>query len=321
MQSHTSKKSSVSGGTKMKKSFGVRLKEDIVRNRVLYIMVLPVLIYYILFAYLPMYGITIAFQNYDPALGYTGSPWVGLQNFKDFFKSVYFLRILKNTLHISLASIIFGFPAPIILALLINEVTSKKYMKTVQTITYLPHFISLVVVCGIIKSFTGTNGIITQIVSKFTNDSTSLLMKPNAFVPVYIISEIWQGIGWGSIIYIAALAGVDTQLYEAASLDGCGRLRQVLHVSIPGILPTIVIMLILRMGSMLNVGYEKIILLYNPSTYETADVISTFTYRKGLQEFEWSYGSAVGLFNSAVNVIFLLGTNMLSRKLTESSLW
>lgn len=321
MQSHTSKKSSVSGGTKMKKSFGVRLKEDIVRNRVLYIMVLPVLIYYILFAYLPMYGITIAFQDYDPALGYTGSPWVGLQNFKDFFKSVYFLRILKNTLHISLASIIFGFPAPIILALLINEVTSKKYMKTVQTITYLPHFISLVVVCGIIKSFTGTNGIITQIVSKFTNDSTSLLMKPNAFVPVYIISEIWQGIGWGSIIYIAALAGVDTQLYEAASLDGCGRLRQVLHVSIPGILPTIVIMLILRMGSMLNVGYEKIILLYNPSTYETADVISTFTYRKGLQEFEWSYGSAVGLFNSAVNVIFLLGTNMLSRKLTESSLW
>ncbi len=321
MRSHTSKKSSVSGGTKMEKSFGVRLKEDIVRNRVLYIMVLPVLIYYILFAYLPMYGITIAFQDYDPALGYTGSPWVGLQNFKDFFKSVYFLRILKNTLHISLASIIFGFPAPIILALLINEVTSKKYMKTVQTITYLPHFISLVVVCGIIKSFTGTNGIITQIVSKFTNDSTSLLMKPNAFVPVYIISEIWQGIGWGSIIYIAALAGVDTQLYEAASLDGCGRLRQVLHVSIPGILPTIVIMLILRMGSVLNVGYEKIILLYNPSTYETADVISTFTYRKGLQEFEWSYGSAVGLFNSAVNVIFLLGTNMLSRKLTESSLW
>lgn len=321
MRSHTSTKSSVSGGTKMEKSFGVRLKEDIVRNRVLYIMVLPVLIYYILFAYLPMYGITIAFQDYDPALGYTGSPWVGLQNFKDFFKSVYFLRILKNTLHISLASIIFGFPAPIILALLINEVTSKKYMKTVQTITYLPHFISLVVVCGIIKSFTGTNGIITQIVSKFTNDSTSLLMKPNAFVPVYIISEIWQGIGWGSIIYIAALAGVDTQLYEAASLDGCGRLRQVLHVSIPGILPTIVIMLILRMGSVLNVGYEKIILLYNPSTYETADVISTFTYRKGLQEFEWSYGSAVGLFNSAVNVIFLLGTNMLSRKLTESSLW
>lgn len=321
MQSHTSKKSSVSGGTKMGKSFGVRLKEDIVRNRVLYIMVLPVLIYYILFAYLPMYGVTIAFQDYDPALGYTGSPWVGLQNFKDFFKSVYFLRILKNTLHISLASIIFGFPAPIILALLINEVTSKKYMKTVQTITYLPHFISLVVVCGIIKSFTGTSGVITQIVSKFTNDSTSLLMKPNAFVPVYIISEIWQGIGWGSIIYIAALAGVDTQLYEAASLDGCGRLRQVLHVSIPGILPTIVIMLILRMGSVLNVGYEKIILLYNPSTYETADVISTFTYRKGLQEFEWSYGSAVGLFNSAVNVIFLLGTNMLSKKLTESSLW
>lgn len=303
------------------KPFGVRLREDFARNRVLYLMVLPVVIFYILFAYLPMYGITIAFQDFNPALGYFKSPWVGWENFKSFFGSVYFWRILRNTLHISLASIIFGFPAPILLALLINEVNSKAFMKSVQTITYLPHFISLVVVCGIIRDFTSTDGVVTQMIAKVTGDNTSMLMKPQAFVPLYVVSEIWQGIGWGSIIYIAALSGIDTQLYEAASLDGCGRLRQVIHVSIPGILPTIVIMLILRMGSVLNVGYEKIILLYNPSIYETADVISSFTYRKGLQEFEWSYGSAVGLFNSIVNVFFLLGTNYMSSKLTQSSLW
>lgn len=303
------------------KPFGVRLREDFARNRVLYLMVLPVVIFYILFAYLPMYGITIAFQDFNPALGYFKSPWVGWENFKSFFGSVYFWRILRNTLHISLASIIFGFPAPILLALLINEVNSKAFMKSVQTITYLPHFISLVVVCGIIRDFTSTGGVVTQMIAKVTGDNTSMLMKPQAFVPLYVVSEIWQGIGWGSIIYIAALSGIDTQLYEAASLDGCGRLRQVIHVSIPGILPTIVIMLILRMGSVLNVGYEKIILLYNPSIYETADVISSFTYRKGLQEFEWSYGSAVGLFNSIVNVFFLLGTNYMSSKLTQSSLW
>lgn len=303
------------------KPFGVRLREDFARNRVLYLMVLPVVIFYILFAYLPMYGITIAFQDFNPALGYFKSPWVGWENFKSFFDSVYFWRILRNTLHISLASIIFGFPAPILLALLINEVNSKAFMKSVQTITYLPHFISLVVVCGIIRDFTSTGGVVTQMIAKVTGDNTSMLMKPQAFVPLYVVSEIWQGIGWGSIIYIAALSGIDTQLYEAASLDGCGRLRQVIHVSIPGILPTIVIMLILRMGSVLNVGYEKIILLYNPSIYETADVISSFTYRKGLQEFEWSYGSAVGLFNSIVNVFFLLGTNYMSSKLTQSSLW
>lgn len=303
------------------KPFGVRLREDFARNRVLYLMVMPVVIFYILFAYLPMYGITIAFQDFNPALGYFKSPWVGWENFKSFFGSVYFWRILRNTLHISLASIIFGFPAPILLALLINEVNSKAFMKSVQTITYLPHFISLVVVCGIIRDFTSTGGVVTQMIAKVTGDNTSMLMKPQAFVPLYVVSEIWQGIGWGSIIYIAALSGIDTQLYEAASLDGCGRLRQVIHVSIPGILPTIVIMLILRMGSVLNVGYEKIILLYNPSIYETADVISSFTYRKGLQEFEWSYGSAVGLFNSIVNVFFLLGTNYMSSKLTQSSLW
>ncbi len=323
MQNKKTAKSYIdNGGTlKLAKPFWTRLKEDLIRNRVLYIMVLPVVVFYILFMYLPMYGVTIAFQDYDPAWGYSGSPWVGLENFKDFFGSIYFWRILKNTLRISLSSILFGFPAPIILALLINEVVHKPFMKTVQTITYLPHFISLVVVCGIIKDFTNTNGLVTQLIAQFTGDDTSLLIKPEAFTPLYVITDIWQQVGWGSIIYIAALTGIDMQLYEAASLDGCGRLRQTWHVSIPGILPTIVIMLILRMGSVLNVGYEKIILLYNERIYETADVISSFVYRKGLQEFNWSYASAVGLFNSVVNVIFVLGTNHISRRLTESSLW
>lgn len=304
-----------------RRSFGERLRRDWVKNWTLYLLVLPVVAFFLIFCYWPMYGITIAFQNYDPALGYLGSPWVGLKNFTDFFGSIYFFRVLKNTLVISLSNILFGFPAPIILALLINEISNKYFVKSVQTITYLPHFISLVVVCGMIKSFTNTNGIITQLVAQFTGDHTSLLMKPEAFVPVYVISDIWQGVGWGAIIYIAALSGIDSELYEACEIDGGGRLRQMWHVTLPGILPTIIIMLILRMGGVLNVGSEKIILLYNASTYKTADVISSFVYRKGLQEFNWSYGTAVGVFNSVINVIFLVATNYISRKTTDSALW
>lgn len=297
------------------------VKKDLYKNKVLYFMVLPVLIYYILFAYLPMYGIVMAFQDYKPALGVLHSKWVGMENFIDFFSSSYFMRILKNTVTISLASIIFGFPAPILLALLINEVKNKYFVKTVQTITYLPHFISLVVVCGMIKDFTSSNGIITKLLLPIVGDNISLLTKAEWFVPIYVISDIWQGVGWGSIIYIAALSGVDQELYEAASIDGCGRLRSTWHVTLPGILPTIVIMLILRMGSVLSVGYEKIILLYNPTIYSTADVISSFIYRKGLQEYNWSYGTAVGLFNSLINVIFLIVTNKIGRKVSEISLW
>lgn len=302
-------------------SYGARLKKDMKKNRLLYLMVLPVLIWYALFTYLPMYGVTIAFQQFEPSLGYFKSPWVGLRNFKDFFSSIYFLRLLRNTLKISLTNILFGFPAPIILALLINELRNKYFVKTVQTVTYLPHFISLVVVCGMVKSFTGTGGIITEFVAGLTGNEKSLLMRPECFVPLYVITDIWQTVGWGSIIYISALSGIDTQLYEACEIDGGGKFIQMLNVTIPGILPTIIIMLILRMGQVLNVGYEKIILLYNSSIYETADVISSFTYRKGLQEFNWSYGSAVGVFNSAVNILFLILTNSISRRISETSLW
>lgn len=298
-----------------------RLGKDWKKNRSLYLLVLPVVLFYIIFCYVPMYGIVIAFQNYDPAWGFTGSPWVGLQNFKDFFSSIYFFRILKNTLNISFTGLLFGFPAPIILALMINEISSKRFIKTVQTITYLPHFISLVVLCGMIIDFTNKDGIITQFLTMFGVENKSMLINADYFVPIYVISDIWQGIGWGSIIYISALLGVDQQLYEACEIDGGGRIIQTIHITLPCILPTIIIMLILRMGNILNVGYEKIILLYNSSIYKTADVISSFVYRKGLQEFNWSYGTAVSVFNSLINIVFLASANVISRKVTETSLW
>lgn len=302
-------------------SFLKRLKKDLVKNRALYLIVLLPVIYYLVFHYRPMYGLIIAFKNYVPSLGISDSAWVGLRHFKNFFGSTFFVRLLGNTFRISLFSILFGFPAPILLALLINELSNKYFVKTVQTVTYLPHFISLVVLCGLIKSFTGTNGLITNLIAGFTGDTTSLLMRPECFTAVYVISNIWQEVGWGSIIYFAALTNIDSSLYEACEIDGGGRLRQTWHVTLPGILPTIIIMFIMRIGSILNLGYEKIILLYNELTYSTADVISTYVYRKGLLENSYSYAAAVGLFNSVVNIIFLYTFNTISRKFTDTSLW
>lgn len=284
-------------------------------------MILPVLAFYILFCYKPMYGAIIAFKDFMPMKGIAASPWVGFQHFKDFFGQYYFLRILRNTVTISLASIIFGFPAPIILALLINELKSKIYMRFVQTVSYLPHFISIVVICGLILDFTRDTGAISYFLSLFGVDKVSMLSKPELFVPIYVTSGIWQEVGWGSIIYLAALTSIDQEKYEAAKIDGANKWKQVLHITIPGIMPTIVIMLILRLGSIMNVGFEKIILLYNPGIYETADVISSFVYRKGLMDFNWSFSSAVGLFNSVINFTFLLVANWLSRKVNETSLW
>ncbi len=291
------------------------------KNWMIYLMFLPVAIYYILFAYKPMYGALIAFQNYVPAKGIMGSDWVGFKHFTDFFTNFYFWRIMKNTLIISGASIIYGFPAPIILALLMNEIRSNTFKRSVQTISYIPHFISMVVVCGMIKTFTADNGLITSMVVALGGEKASLLTNAKAFVPIYVISSIWQEIGWGSIVYLAALTGINQELYEAASIDGANRWKQTLHVTLPGIAPTITIMLILRLGSVLNVGYEKIILLYNEMTRETADVISSFVYRKGLLEANLSYSTAVGLFNSVVNFGFIILSNAISRKVSETSLW
>ncbi|GAA0134036.1 sugar ABC transporter permease [Paenibacillus sp. YSY-4.3] len=302
-------------------SFKSRLIRDFILNKYLYLMILPVIAYYIIFHYGPMYGALIAFKNYSPMKGILGSDWVGFQHFQDFFNSYYFLRILKNTLLISLYSLLFEFPAPILLALLINEVRHRLFKRVVQTITYMPYFISLVVICGIITDFTNADGLINRLFVWLGYDGQAMLQKPELFRPVYILSEIWQRIGWESIIYIAALMGIDQEQYEAARMDGANRFKQMIYITLPGIMPTIAIMLILRMGNLLNVGFEKIILLYNPVTYETADVISSFVYRKGLLEFGWSYSAAVGLFNSVINLILLVSANYISRRVSKSSLW
>ncbi|ANS75396.1 sugar ABC transporter permease [Paenibacillus yonginensis] len=298
-----------------------RLIRDFKLNKYLYLMMVPVIAYYLVFFYGPMYGALIAFKDYSPMKGILGSDWVGLKHFEDFFGSFYFLRVLKNTILISLYTLLFEFPAPILLALLINEVRRKKFKRVVQTITYMPYFISLVVICGIITDFTNADGLLNRLFVFLGYDGQAMLQKPELFRPIYVLSEIWQRIGWESIIYIAALMSIDLEQYEAARMDGASRLKQMIYITLPGLLPTIMIMFILRMGNLLNVGFEKIILLYNPVTYETADVISSFVYRKGLLEFGWSYSSAVGLFNSVINLVLLITANTLSRRATQNSLW
>ena len=306
------------------RSLGRRLRRDFRLYYDAYLLIIPVVVYYLLFCYKPMYGVIIAFKDFSPAAGILGSDWAGsfgFQHFLDFFGSYYFWRILRNTIVISLSSLIFGFPAPIILALLLNEVRSSAFKRITQTISYMPHFISLVVVCSLIHIFTSDTGPVTAFLSLFGMERVSLLSRQQYFVPVYVLPGIWQEIRWGAIIYLAAMTGIDQGLYEAARIDGANRWQQTVHITLPGILPTVVIMLLLRLGSMMNVGFEKIILLYNSGTYETADVISTFVYRKGLNDFQWSYSSAVGLFNSVINFCLILIFNRISRRVSEISLW
>ncbi len=298
------------------------IKKDIRRNYPLYLIILPTLIYFLVFSYGPLVGLLMAFENYKPKLGFFGSEFVGLKHFRDFFGSYYFLRLLRNTFLISFYDLIAGFPAPIIFALLLNEVRHKFFKKTIQTISYLPYFVSLVVVCSLVTQFTNGSGMITQVWSFFSGkEPQNLLALPQYFRSIFVGSGIWQNLGYNSIIFIAALAGIDQELYEAAVLDGANRWKQTLHVTLPGIAATIVILLILRCGSLLSVGYEKVILLYGPGTYETGDVISSFVYRKGLQEFNYGYSTAVGLFNSVVSLILLLTVNKISKKVTSTGLF
>lgn len=300
-----------------------RLRKNIVTRRGVYLMLIPVLVYYIIFCYYPMYGAQIAFRDFHSTRqGITGAKWIGLKNFEDFFSGVYAGRLIRNTLLLNVLNLIFGFPAPIILALMLNELRSDKFKKTVQTISYLPHFISLVVICGMIKDFVSTDGIITTALSAMSGQKLpNLLTNKDYYRAIYVISDIWQGVGWGAIIYIAALSGIDSQLYEAASMDGAGKFRQMLHVTLPGIMPTVMIMLILRIGNMMSLGYEKTLLLYNEGIYETADIISTYVYRAGLIGNQKGLASAVDLMNSAVNLVLLFTANGLSRRLSGSSLW
>lgn len=303
------------------KDFKKKLRADWVRNRSLYVLVLPVVMFYILFNYKPIYGAIIAFQDYVPRLGISGSEWVGLANFKRFFSDIYFGRLMKNTLLLSVYDILFGFPAPIILALLLNEIHNKFFKNVTQTITYLPHFISMIVVCGMLTDFSLSTGLFNDIIEFFGGERHPLLQDPKLYRTIYIASGIWQQVGWGTIIYLSALAGVDSQLYEAAEIDGATKWKQTLHVTLPGIAPTIITMFILKNGKLMSMGYEKTILLYNPSTFETADIISSYVYRIGLLEQDWSYSTAIGLFNSVINFVLLILANKLSKKFSETSLW
>jgi len=286
-----------------------------------YLLVLPVLVYFILFQYFPMYGAQIAFRDFSPVRGIWGSQWVGLEHFRRFFSGPFFWRVVRNTFLINVYQLFWGFPAPIILALFMNEMRNIKFKRTVQTITYMPHFISTVVMVGIIMDFTMSRGLFNDINVFFGGTRRNLLAEPALWRSIFVGSGIWQSAGWGTIVYLAALSGIDEQLYEAAMIDGAGRFRRLISITLPGIMPTIVILLILRMGSMMSVGFEQIILMYSPIVYEVSDVISTYVYRAGLLNAQFSYASAIGLFNSVINFMFIMTANGISRRVNETSLW
>jgi len=290
-------------------------------HRWMYLMVIPGVVYFSIFAYAPMFGLVIAFKRFNAFTGIWDSPWVGLGNFKRFFQSIYFMRLIRNTVLINLYSLAVGFPAPIILALLLNEVTRPMFKRTVQTLSYLPHFVSTVVVTSIIINLLSMYGPINTLIGRLGLKAIPFMNRPEWFRHIYVWSGVWQGVGWGSIIYLAGLAGIDPMLYESAGIDGAGRLAKMWYISIPGILPTIMVLLLLSLGSMLSLGFEKIYLLYSPNTYETADVISTYVYRAGLLGGDYSFGTAVGLFNAVINVVLLALFNWLAGRLQQQTLW
>lgn len=285
-------------------------------------MVLPALAYIILFNYKPMYGILIAFQDYSLKKGVSGSTWVGLDNFRRVFSSYWFPIILKNTLQISILSLVLGFPIPIIFALLVNELSGVKTKKFLQTVSYAPHFISTVVMCGIITLFLNPNtGVINLAIKALGGDPVYFMQDAKYFPWVYVISGIWQDAGWGAIIYFAALSGVDKSLLESAQVDGANRIQRVIHINLPVLKPTIVIMFILRCGQLLSVGYEKVYLLQTTTNLSASEVISTYVYKMGLEKSDFAFSTAVGLFNNVVNVVLLLIVNAIAKKTSESSLF
>ncbi|MCM3272733.1 ABC transporter permease [Paenibacillus elgii] len=310
-------------GTKGTKPSGNgSLRSRIMKNWELYLFIAPAFLYFLVFQYGPMYGIQIAFKNFTPSKGILGSNWVGFAHFERFFNSYYFWELLWNTLSLSLYELVIGFPLPIILALAFNEVRNGFFKKSVQTITYAPHFISVVVMAGMVITFLSpSSGIIVKFIGLLGIDAPAFLTDPNWFKTVYVMSGVWQNAGWGTIIYLAALSGVDPQLHEAAIVDGASRFKRVIHINLPTIIPTITILLILNVGNILGVGYEKVLLLQNPLNMNSSDVISTFVYRSGLVNAQYSFSTAVGLFNSLVNAILLITVNKIAKRTSETSLW
>ena len=292
------------------------------RSWQLYLFVSLAFLYFLIFSYLPMYGVTIAFKDYMPSQGIMGSPWVGFKHFERFFSSYYFWDLIKNTIGINVYALIVGFPLPIILALALNEAKNEKFKKLTQTVTYAPNFISVVVMCGMVISFLApTTGIINHFVEFLGFERIPFMTDPKWFKTVYVLSGVWQGTGWASVIYLAALSGVDPALHEAAKIDGATRLQRIWHIDIPAILPTIMIVLIMNVGSLMGMGHEKILLLQNPLNLESSNVIATFVYQQGLIDGQYSFAAAVGLFNSVINSVLLITVNKFSRKLSEVSLW
>ena len=291
-------------------------------GKYLLLLVIPALINIIFFHYVPMFGIVVAFQDFDPFLGFLESEWVGFRHFIRFFNYTYCWRLFKNTFLLSFYGLIFAWPTPIILALILNETKNEKWKKFVQTVSYMPHFFSTVVVVGLVTMLLSpTGGLVANALEAIGVDASNILAEAKYFRTIYILSDIWAGTGWGAIIYLAALTNVDPQLYEAAVVDGAGKMRCLWHITLPGIAPTVVTMLILRLGSLLSVGFEKVFLLQVPSTYETSEVISTYTYKAGLQSNAFSYGSAVGLFNALISLALVMISNYISRTVSETSLW
>lgn len=312
---------SASGSLARKKKRELMWKR-IKRDRVLYLILLIPIVYMVIFKYMPMAGNLLAFRKFKVGGSMFGEKWVGLKYFKLFISDTYFWHVFSNTLVLSVLNLVFGFPIPIILALLLNEVKHRGCKRVVQTITYLPKFLSTVVVVSLLQSLLSpSNGAVNIMLNKIGIDSIYFLNVVEWFRPVYILSDIWQFMGWNSILYLTALTNVDPQLYEAAAIDGAGRWKQTLHVTLPGILPTIVITLVLSTGGVLSVGFEKVLLLYTANTMEVADVISTYTYRMGIVNSQYSYTTAVGLFQGIINLIIITGVNRISRKLTDTSLW
>ena len=280
------------------------------------------LVWYIVFQYIPIYGVQIAFRRFNPSLGIQGSPWIGLQYFRQFFDSYYFWDLIKTTVTLSVYQMAVGFPIPILLALIINEIRNKAFQKTIQNITYIPHFLSIVVVVSMMDLFSDPSyGLFNKVSALLGAKSVDFIAKPAYFKTMYVLSGVWQNMGFNSIVYIAALSAIDPTLYEAAIIDGASRFQKIIHISIPGILPTIVILFILRIGSIMDVGFEKVLLMQNPVNASVSEVISTFIYKNGIQKGQFSYSAAVGLCNSVINFILLVLANLISRKTTQMSLW
>lgn len=306
----------------MKPTLSKRIEKVLAKDFQLYLLCVPALLYIFIFEYGSMYGVQLAFKDYSAMKGIWGSPWVGFSYFTRFFSSPQFFNILKNTLGISFYSLLAGFPIPILIALVLNQTRSLKFKKVVQTTIYAPHFISVVVLCGMMNVFLGpSTGIVNNIIASLGGDKIFFLAEPRMFDDIFVWSDIWQNTGWSTIIYIAALSSISPELYEAAKIDGASKLKTILYIDIPGILPTIVTLFILRTGSFMNIGFQKAFLLQNPLNIEASEIIATYVYKIGLIQSQFSYSTAIGLFNTIINIILIFSVNAICKKINETSLW